>query len=98
MQNQNKDPSDRLVSYTTRAAAIEKRKRSRLSELENIGPNVALQVKVSVDDLASSIVSVDVQSLQITLLPEEKTEKKRPTKESASAGNRKCLSFHSIFH
>lgn len=80
LQNQNKDPPDRLVGYTTRAAAIEKGKRSSLSELENIGPNVSLYVKVSVYDLASSIVSVDVQSPQITLLPEEITEYKRPTK------------------
>lgn len=43
-------PSDRLVNYTTRAAEMvegEKKIRSSLSELENIGPNVALQVKVS---------------------------------------------------
>lgn len=79
------NPTKWLVNYSTRAAEMvegEKKKiRSSLSELENIGLNVALQVKVSVfvTWLILSRQWIDVQSPRITLLPKEREQAK--TKE-----------------
>lgn len=81
------NPAKWLVNYSTRAAKMvegkkkKKKIRGSLSELENIGPNVALQVKVSVfvTWLSLSHQWIDVQSPRITLLPKEREQAK--TKE-----------------
>lgn len=69
------NPSHRLVSHITRAAEMveaekkERKIRSILSELENTGPNVGLQVKVS---MFVTWLHLSCQSTQIILLPKEK--------------------------